>query len=149
MNSRMKILIGADHAGYKLKEELKEYIKQLGHNIKDYGADSEEAVDYPLIAGKLAKDAVKNKARGILICGSGIGMSIAANKVKGARAAVCHNEFTAEVSRTHNNSNILCLGSRDIEKGIAKKIVKIWLETRFSDEERHKRRVDEISKIEC
>ena len=145
----MKILIGADHAGFKLKEELKEYIKQLGYNVQDYGTNSEEAVDYPLIASKVAKDAAKNKARGILICGSGIGMSITANNIKGIRAAVCHNEFTAEVARTHNDSNILCLGSRDIEKGIAKKIVKIWLETRFSDEERHKRRVDEISKIEC
>jgi len=145
----MKILIGADHAGFKLKEELKEYIKQLGYNVQDYGTNSEEAVDYPLIASKVAKDAAKNKARGILICGSGIGMSITANKIKGIRAAVCHNEFTAEVARTHNDSNILCLGSRDIEKDMAKKIVKIWLKTKFIGEERHQRRIDEISKIEC
>lgn len=145
----MKILIGTDHAGFKLKEKLKKYINELGHDVKDYGTNSEESVDYPLIGNKVARDVVKNKVRGILVCGSGIGMSITANKVKGVRAAVCHNEFTAEVSRTHNNSNILCIGSRDVEKGMAKKIVKIWLETEFSNEERHKRRIDEISKIEC
>ena len=123
----MKILIGSDHAGFKLKEELKKYITDLGHTIKDYGANSEEAVDYPLIGNKVARDVIKNKAKGILICGAGIGMSITANKVKGIRAALCHNEFTAEVSRTHNNSNVLCIGSRDVEKDMAKKIVKIWL----------------------
>lgn len=145
----MKILIGADHAGFKLKEELKEYIQQLGHEVEDYGTNSEESVDYPLIGHKVAKDVAKNKARGILICGSGIGMSVVANKVKGIRAAVCHNEYTAEVSRTHNDSNVLCIGSRDVEKEMAKKIVKKWLETEFSNDEKHKRRVDEISKIEC
>jgi len=145
----MKILIGTDHAGFKLKETLKAYIGKLGYDVKDYGADSEESVDYPLIGEKVAKDVSKKKARGILICGSGIGMSMAANKVKGVRAALCHNEYTAEVARTHNDSNILCIGSRDVEKGMAEKIVKKWLETEFSNEERHKRRVDEISKIEC
>lgn len=145
----MKILIGADHAGFKLKEELKKHIKKLGHDVKDYGTNSEESVDYPLIGVKVAKDVVKSKARGILVCGAGIGMSIVTNKVKGIRAALCHNEFTAEVARTHNNSNILCIGSRDVEKDMAKKIVKIWIETEFSNEDRHKRRIDEISKIEC
>ncbi len=145
----MKILIGADHAGFKLKEELKKYVEELGYKIKDYGTNSEEAVDYPLICNKVARDVVKNKTRGILICGAGIGMSIAANKVKGVRAALCHNEFTAEVSRTHNDSNILCIGSRDVEKYMAKKIVNVWLNTKFSNEERHKRRIKEISGIEC
>ena len=145
----MKIIIGADQVGYKLKEELKSYIKKLGHDVADYGTDSEEAVDYPPIALKVAKDVSKGRARGILICGSGLGMSIAANKVRGIRAAVCHNAFTAGVSRTHNDSNILCIGSRDVGKETAKKIAKIWLETEFSSEERHKRRVDEIRKAEC
>jgi|TARA_B100001971_G_C18244644_1_gene573362 ribose 5-phosphate isomerase B len=144
-----KIIIGSDHAGFKLKEDVKKFLKNIHYKVKDCGTDSEESVDYPNIGKKVAKDVAKEKCFGILICGSGIGMSIVANKVKGIRAALCHDENTAEVARKHNNSNILCLGSRVLEDGDAKRIVKRYLETEFSDEERHKRRVDEIKDIEC
>ena len=145
----MKIIIASDHAGFKLKEELKNFLKSQGHKIKDCGTDSEESVDYPDIGYKAAKSVAKEKCFGILICGSGIGMSIVANKVKGIRAALCHDESTAEVARKHNNANVLCLGSRVIEAREAKRITKKYLETDFSSEERHKRRVKEIKNLEC
>ena len=143
-----EILIGADHAGFRMKEALKKYLKELKVRVRDYGTGSEESTDYPSIAEELAKGIGKGK-EGILICGTGIGMSIAANKVKGVRAAVCHNEFTAQVAKEHNHANVLCLGARDIDNGMAKKIVKKWLETAPSTEERHMRRIKEIADIEC
>ncbi|MBS3126275.1 ribose 5-phosphate isomerase B [Candidatus Woesearchaeota archaeon] len=143
-----EILIGADHAGFRMKESLKKYLAGLNIRVKDYGTNSEESTDYPPIAGKLARDVARGK-EGILICGSGIGMSIAANKIHGVRAAVCHNEFTAQVAKEHNHANVLCLGARDINEKTAKKIVKKWLKTAPSTEERHKRRVNEISDLEC
>jgi len=145
----MKILIGSDHAGFKLKEELKRWLKEKGYEIKDYGTDSTNSVDYPKIGFKLAKDVAKQKTKGILLCGSGLGMSMIANKVKGVRAALCHNSYTAKIAREHNDANILCLGSRVLTEKEAKNITKIWLETKFSNEERHKRRVNEINDLEC
>lgn len=145
----MKILIGSDHAGFKLKEALKMWLIREGYEIKDYGTDSTLSVDYPKIGFKLAKDAAKQNTKGILICGSGLGMSMIANKVKGIRAALCHDSYTAEIARKHNDANILCLGSRILSEKEAKGFVKIWLETEFSDEERHKRRVNEIKDLEC
>lgn len=144
----MKVLIGSDHAGYKLKEELKKYLESLGYSVEDYGTDSEQKVDYPKFGYAVASSAAKSGNKGILICGSGIGMSIAANKVKGIRAAACHDEYTAKVAREHNDANILCLGARVLNVKEAKKIAKIFLETDFSREERHKRRVDEIKSLE-
>jgi ribose 5-phosphate isomerase B len=140
----MKIIIASDHAGYKLKEELKQYLKELGHEAEDMGTNSEESVDYPDYGKKAAKEVAKTKSKGILICGSGIGMSMVANKVKGIRAALCHNEYTAKASREHNDANILCLGARDTDRETAKKLTKIFLETEASSEERHKRRVSKI-----
>lgn len=140
----MKITIAADHAGYKLKEELKKYLEELGHEAEDLGTGSEESVDYPDYAKKAAKEVAKQGNKGILICGSGIGMSMAANKIKGIRAALCHNEYTAKVAREHNDANILCMGARDIDANTAKKLTKIFLETEASQEERHKRRVNKI-----
>lgn len=142
-----KIIVGSDHAGFKLKEEIKQFLNKLDYKIKDEGAESEEAIDYPLIGHKTAKDVVKDKCLGILICGTGIGMSIAANKISGIRAAVCHDEFTAEAARMHNSANILCIGARVLDKDQALAIVKKFIETSPSKEERHIRRVKQIEEI--
>jgi ribose 5-phosphate isomerase B len=141
---RSKILIAADHGGFNLKEKLKAYIREMDYEIQDIGTYSEEAVDYPLIAQKLAKKVSKEKLRGILICGTGIGMCIASNKIKGIRSALAYDEETARLSREHNDSNILCLGGRTTRIDMAKKIVKIWLTTPASKVTRHKRRIKEI-----
>jgi len=144
----MKLIIGSDHAGYRLKEELKKYLEGLGHTVEDYGTNSEQSVDYPKFGYAVASAVAKSRSKGILICGSGIGMSMIANKVKGIRAAVCHNEYTARAAREHNDANILCLGARILKNEEAKKITKVFLETEFSKEKRHRKRVDEIKKLE-
>ena len=144
----MKLIIGSDHAGYRLKEELKKYLEGLGHTVEDYGTNSEQSVDYPKFGYAVASNVAKTGNKGILICGSGIGMSMIANKVKGIRAAVCHNEYTARAAREHNDANILCLGARILKNEEAKKITKVFLETEFSKEKRHRKRVDEIKKLE-
>ena len=134
----------------ELKEAIKKYLNHDKIQFKDLGTDSTESCDYPKIgyevAKKVASDLKNNK--GILICGTGIGMSIVANKVKGIRAALCYNEETAQLSRLHNDSNLLCLGSRQISTKLALKITKIWLETEPSKEERHKRRVGQIRRVD-
>ena len=143
-----KVAVGADHAGYELKENIKPYLVELGFEVFDCGTNSTDSVDYPLIAKTLATNvANKNPDRGILICGTGIGMSIAANKIKGIIAAHCTDIETARLSRQHNNSNVLTLGGRIINEEEAKKIVKIWLETKFEGG-RHLRRVQEIRDLE-
>ncbi|MDO4199263.1 MAG: ribose 5-phosphate isomerase B [Clostridia bacterium] len=142
------IIIGSDHAGYKLKELIKGYLSEIGENYKDLGTSSEESCDYPVFAGKVAKEVVSTgNAKGILVCGSGIGVSIAANKVKGIRAALCMSSELAEMSRRHNDANILCLGARYIDFEAAKSIIKIFLSTEFEGG-RHERRVQEIKDIE-
>jgi len=146
----MQIIIGSDHAGFELKEEIKKYLANNRIKYKDLGTDSTKSCDYPEIGYKVAKKVASDlqNNKGILICGTGIGMAIIANKVKGIRAALCYNEETAKVARLHNDSNILCLGAREIDKELAKKITKVWLQTEFSNEERHKRRVEEIKKLD-
>lgn len=144
----MKIFIGSDHGGFKLKEEIKEYLEELNYEYEDIGTENKESCDYPDFAYKVAKKVAETKGRGIVICGTGIGVSMAANKVKGIRAALAFNEYTAKMSREHNNSNVLCLGERTTKEALAKKIVKVWLDTKFSKEERHHRRVDKIMKLE-
>ncbi len=144
----MKIIIGSDHAGFDLKQEIKRHLKDLNYEFEDLGCYSKESCDYPDYGFKVAERVAKENGKGILICGSGIGMSIAANKVKGVRAALCQNEEEAKLSREHNNSNILCLGARIISPENAKNIVKIWLETKFSGEERHERRIKKITNFE-
>jgi len=116
----------------------------LNYDVEDIGADSEESVDYPLIGKKAAKKVAETKTKGILICGSGLGMAIAANKVKGVRAALAYDEYTAKVAREHNNANILTLGGRTSSAKDYKKIVKTFLTTQFSKEARHQRRVREL-----
>ncbi|MEK6983650.1 MAG: ribose 5-phosphate isomerase B [Nanoarchaeota archaeon] len=146
---RQKIFLGADHAGFRLKEEIKNFLNALGYKYNDLGVHTDKnKSDYPEIALKVAREVAKHNSRGILICGTGTGEAIAANKVRGIRAANCFNEYTAKMSREHNNSNVLCLGARVLSSILAKKMAKIWLETDFSSEARHKRRVKQIENIE-
>lgn len=146
--TKLKIVIGADHAGYSLKEELKAVLQQEGIEFLDVGTMNEESVDYPDFAEDVArKVASKNFDRGVLICGTGIGVAIAANKVKGIRAANCSEPVSARLSREHNNANVLTIGSRIVGSEMAKEILRAWLKAEFEGG-RHARRVDKISKIE-
>ena len=144
----MKIALGSDHAGFELKEDLRDYLAELKIDALDLGVYSQEAVDYPEVAGEVAGKVSRGKVeKGLLICGAGIGMSIAANRFPGVRAALCHDSFTARVSREHNNANILVLGGRLIGKGLAREILEVWLETEFQGG-RHQRRLDKITALE-
>ena len=144
----MKVAIASDHAGFELKEKIKKHLEELGYKYKDFGTDSNESVDYPDYALKVAESvAKKDYERGILICGSGIGMCMVANKIYGVRAALCHNVETARLSREHNDANILTFGARIVDEQIAKEMVKVWLKTEFLGE-RHLRRVNKIKDIE-
>ena len=145
----MKIALGSDHGGYKLKENLKEYLIELNIEYTDFGCDNEQPVDYPDIGFKVSNQ-VKNGNfdKGILICGTGIGMSIVANKVKGIRASLCNDVFSARNAREHNDANILTLGERVIGIGLAREIVKVWLNTDFSKEKRHINRINKIKQKE-
>ena len=145
----MRIAIGSDHAGFELKGFLIPMLKEMGHEPIDVGAYVlDENDDYPDFAVAVANMVRKGEAeRGIVICGTGIGSSIAANKVKGIRAALCHDMFTARLSREHNDANVLALGGRVIGKELAMEIVRVWLESKFSGG-RHKRRLDKIREIE-
>ena len=132
------IALGCDHGGYSLKEEVKKHLEERNIAYKDYGCDSTESCDYPIYAKKVAQAvASKECEQGILICGTGIGISIAANKVKGIRAALCHDCFSAQATREHNNANILAMGARVVGPGLALKIVDTFLDTEFSNDERH------------
>jgi len=143
------IYLGADHAGWHLKEELKKYLAELGEQYEDLGnQELDPQDDYPDFALLVAEKVVQSGGRGILICGTGLGICLVANKIKGARGAVCWNDFTALQSREHNNANILCLGGKVIDLETAKKIVRLWLETEFTGEERHVRRLEKIKDIE-
>ncbi len=147
-NQNMKISLGADHAGFELKEKIKKLLLQQGLEVSDQGTLSSEAVDYPDYARKVGEQVANHSADlGILVCGSGIGMSIAANKVPGVRAANVSSEYEAELSREHNDANVLTLGARLISDQNAFQIVQKWLETPFAGG-RHQRRVEKISQIE-
>lgn len=126
-----KILIGSDHGGFKLKGIIINHLKEEGYDIQDFGCYSEESCDYPVIAKEVAKAVLETSGRAILVCGTGIGMSIAANRFKGIRASHCTDTFTARMTRMHNDSNILCLGERITGAGLALDIVDIWLKTDF------------------
>lgn len=141
------VAIACDHGGFELKKELIKHLEKQGIDTRDFGCDSADSCDYPDYA-HLVTDAIKSGEadKGILLCGTGIGMSIAANKVEGIRAALCSDCFSAEATRLHNDTNVLCMGARVIGPELAFKIADIWLGTEFSDEERHNRR---IGKIEC
>ena len=143
----MKIAIGADHGGYRHKEAIKNHLIKRGFEVKDFGSFSEESTDYNDYALMVA-EGVRDKKydRGILVCGTGIGMSVMANKVVGIRAALVHDLFTAEATRLHNDSNVLTMGGRVIELEKALNIVDIWIDTMFSNEESHIRRVNKIDR---
>ncbi len=141
----MKLAIGCDHTGIELKQELISLISN-DHEVVNVGTDSDDAVDYPDIAQRVASAVTSSEVdRGILICGTGIGMAMAAGKFSGVRAATCNDSYVAEMSRRHNDANILCLGARVIGVGMARTIVKKWLTTEF-DKGRHQRRVDKIDR---
>ncbi|MCF0154600.1 MAG: ribose 5-phosphate isomerase B [Veillonella sp.] len=144
----MKVAIGADHGGYSLKEDLKHLLEDMGVEYKDFGTHSTDSVDYPDIAVPVAQAVAAGEFdRGILVCGTGIGIGIAANKVPGIRAALVHDTFSAHACREHNDANILTMGERVIGPGLARDIVKIWLTTEFEGG-RHERRVEKIMAIE-
>ena len=142
----MKIAIGADHGGFEHKEVIFKHLKDLGYEIDDFGTFSNDSVDYNDFALKVAEAVSRGEYdRGILICGTGIGMSVMANKVHGIRAALVHDLFTAEATRLHNDTNVLAMGGRVISIELALQIVDIWIKTEFSDEERHIRRINKIN----
>ena len=145
----MKIAVANDHRGVKAMEQVKAIIAQLKHECIDFGSGNDQPIDYPDVAYQAAKAVSEKQAdRAILVCGTGIGMSIAANKVKGIRAALCYDELNAEISRHHNNANVLCLAGDLLGASILRKMVETWLTTDFSDSGRHQRRVDKIAAIE-
>jgi len=144
----MKIAMGADHGGFSLKEIIKKHLVEAGHEVLDLGTHDTESCNYPVYAEKVAYAvADKDADLGVLICGTGIGMSIAANKVKGIRAAAVSDCFTAQATREHNDSNIICLGERTVGPGLAMRIVDTWLEASFQGG-RHQTRVDMICDLE-
>ncbi|MDU2500116.1 ribose 5-phosphate isomerase B [Finegoldia magna] len=144
----MKIAIAADHGGFELKDSMVEYIKSLGNEVMDLGTNSADSVDYPDYAKKVCEEIQQGDSDlGILICGTGIGMSLAANKFEGIRAACVSDVYSAKMSRNHNNANVLCIGARVIGDEVAKLIIKTFLENEF-EAGRHQRRVDKIMAFE-
>ena len=138
-----KIIIASDHGGYNLKNKIIHYINKKGLDVEDYGCYSTESCDYPIYAKLVADEVSKGKVKGILVCGTGIGMSIAANRINGVRASHCTDTFSARMTRMHNDSNILCLGERITGEGLAFDIVDVWLNTEFEGG-RHQKRIDMI-----
>ena len=144
----MRVAIGNDHSAVELKEIIAVYVRELGHEAINLGTDTTQSCDYPLYGEKVGRAVVSGEADlGIAICGTGLGISLAANKVKGVRACVCSEPYTARMSRLHNNANVLCFGARVVGSELAKMITQVWLETEFEGG-RHQRRVDQIMEIE-
>jgi ribose 5-phosphate isomerase B len=144
----LRVALGADHGGFQLKEAIKGWLSELGVEWADFGTFSEESCDYPDYAREVAIRVARGEYdRGILVCGSGIGMCIAANKVPGVRAALCHDVYSARVTREHNDSNVLTMGARVVGPGLAREILEVWLKTPFAGE-RHARRVAKIGELE-
>ncbi len=142
------VALGSDHGGYRLKEEVKKHLDQRGITYKDFGTHSEESCDYPLIAQAPCQAVVEGECRlALLFCGTGIGISIAANKTRGIRAAVCSDTFSAKMSRAHNNANVLCMGGRVVGTGLAIELVDAFLDTEFEGE-RHARRVGQLADLD-
>ncbi len=145
----MKVAVGSDHRGFDAKQQIKAIVGQMGYECLDFGTDGTHPVDYPDLAYVVAKSVSEGQAdRAILICATGLGMSIAANKVQGIRAALCHDELSAHISRDHNDTNVLCLSGDQIGEILLRKIVEAWLSTEFSGG-RHQRRVSKINAIEA
>lgn len=139
------IAIGSDHGGFDLKEAVKKHLEQRGFEVKDLGTYSKDSCDYPVFGKAVANEVANGNAeKGIVVCTTGIGISIAANKVKGVRCALCSDSLTAKMTRLHNNANVLAMGGGIIGENLAKEIVDVFLDTEFSGEERHQRRIDLI-----
>lgn len=144
----MRIAVGSDHAGFRLKEFVKEYLRQRGHEVDDFGTDSEESVDYPDYARPVAESVAAGRHDvGVLVCSNGVGMSITANKVAGVRAALCHDTFDARRAREHNDANVICLGGWCIGQGVAAEILDAYFGATFQGG-RHARRVDKIRALD-
>ncbi len=145
----MRIAVGSDHAGYELKERLASWLAESGHAVYDLGTHSTDPVDYPDYSAAVAQAVLDGRAdRGIIVCGSGAGASIAANKLNGIRAAVAHDTYTAHQMVEHDDVNVLCLGSRVIGPALAEDLVRVFIDARFTREDRHVRRVDKIRALE-
>jgi ribose 5-phosphate isomerase B len=145
----MRIAVGSDHRGVELRAKLIEYLEQLGQEVVDAGTHGKQPVDYPDIAASVARKVASREVdRGILVCGTGVGMCIVANKIPGVRAAPCHDDVTAELSRRHNDLNVLCLSGDLIGEKLADRLVEIWLKTPFEGG-RHARRNQKIAALEC
>ncbi len=145
----MRIVVGADHRGYEMKDEIAAALRQAGHQVLDVGTNSAESVDYPDYARAIGEALRDGRAdRGVLVCGSGVGASIAANKIRGVRAAVCHDTYSAHQGVEHDDMNVLCLGSRVIETELALELVKAFVGARLLDEERYRRRLDKVAEME-
>ncbi|HEU4319267.1 MAG TPA: ribose 5-phosphate isomerase B [Acidimicrobiia bacterium] len=146
----MRIAVGSDHAGYALKEHLASWLAESGHAVYDLGTHSEDPVDYPDYSAAVAQAVLDGRAdRGIIICGSGAGASIAANKLQGIRAGVAHDAYTAHQMVEHDDVNVLCLGSRVIGQALAEDLVKTFIDAKFSRDDRHVRRLDKIRALEA
>lgn len=146
----MRIAVGTDHAGFPLKAPAIAELKSLGHEVLDKGTDSTEAVDYPDYAQAVAEAVMRGEAdRGLLLCGSGVGACVAANKVPGVRAAICHDTYSAHQGVEHDDANVLCLGARVVAENLALEIIRAWDGARFSEAERHKRRLGKVNAIEA
>jgi ribose 5-phosphate isomerase B len=144
----VRVAVGSDHAGFPLKRDLQQYLKELGHDVEDLGTDSEEPVDYPRFCAAVGRAVRDGRAeRGVVLGGSGQGEQIAANKVRGVRAALCNDLFTARLSREHNDANVLSMGARIVAPELAREILRTWLETSFAGG-RHERRIRQIEDIE-
>lgn len=145
----MKIALGCDHGGYAMKEDIKKQLEGLGHEVKDCGTYSTESCDYPIFGEAAARAVASGECEyGIVVCTTGIGISIAANKVKGIRCALCSDTFSAHATREHNDANVLAFGERVVGGGLALDIVDTFLNTPFSNAERHQKRIDKITAIE-
>ncbi len=146
----MRIAVGSDHAGYNLKEHLASWLAESGHAVYDLGTHTSDPVDYPDYAASVAQAVLDGRAdRGIIVCGSGAGASIAANKLRGIRAAVAHDSYTAHQMVEHDDVNVLCLGSRVIGKALAEDLIETFIDATFSREDRHVRRLDKIRALEA
>lgn len=145
----MKIAVGSDHAGYYIKNQLRDMLRSSGHEVIDFGADNDQSSDYPdyaeLVSGAVLRNDVE---RGVLVCGTGVGMSIAANKIHGIRAASCSEPVSATLSRSHNDANVVCLGERIVGPEMANEIVRAFIATPFSNSDRHRRRIEKISGLD-
>ena len=145
----MKVAVAADHAGFVLKESILPYVAELGHTVEDLGTDSERSVDYPFFADRLGQAILARRAdRGILLCGSGVGASVAANKLAGIRAGLCHDTYSAHQGVEHDDMNVLVLGGRVIGDALAQELIRTFLAASFQHQERHQRRLEQIRALE-